>query len=216
MSAVSKPEPIRGTLWIVSAPSGAGKTSLTRALVERLNAEGIPAAISISFTTRTPREGEVHQQHYHFVAPETFSAMVADDEFLEHADVFGRRYGTGRAETQRLLGEGCQLFMDIDWQGARQLRERVGGARSVFILPPSAVELERRLRGRGQDSDAVIAERMRAARDEMSHYPEYDYLLVNDRFEHALDQMHALVLAEVLRTSAQAHRHAALIGTLLD
>lgn len=209
-------EPVGGRLWIVSAPSGAGKTSLTRALVRRLNHEGIAAAISVSYTTRVPRAGEVHRQHYHFVDPQTFSAMVSDGEFLEHADVFGRRYGTGRAETGRLLEQGCQLFLDIDWQGARQLRERVDDACSVFILPPSAEELERRLRGRGQDAESVIAERMQAARDEMSHYAEYEFLLVNDTFEHALDQMHALVMTEYLRTPAQARRQAGLLSALLD
>ncbi len=207
---------VPGTLWIVSAPSGAGKTSLTRALVQRLNAEGNAAAISVSYTTRLARVGEVDREHYHFVDSEAFSAMIARDEFLEHAEVFGRHYGTGRDETQQRLDAGCHLFLDIDWQGARQLRERIDGARSIFILPPSAQELERRLRGRGQDDDAVITARMQAARDEMSHYREYEFLLVNDDFERALEEMRAVVLAQGLRTPTQARRHATLLRALLD
>lgn len=216
MVVVTDKAVIPGTLWIVSAPSGAGKTSLTRALVQRLRLEGIASAISISYTTRPARAGEKHGEHYHFVDEETFSAMVAADNFLEHAAVFGHCYGTGRDATRQQLDAGCQLFLDIDWQGARQLRERVASARSIFILPPSAKELERRLRGRGQDTDAVIANRMRAARDEISHYREYDFLLVNDEFEQALDAMRAVVLAEDARTSAQSQRHAGLLKALLD
>lgn len=205
-----------GTLWIISAPSGAGKTSLTRKLVQRLRLEGIESAISISYTTRPARAGEKHGEHYHFVGEAAFSAMVAADNFLEHADVFGRRYGTGRDATRQQLNAGCQLFLDIDWQGARQLRARVAGARSIFILPPSVEELERRLRARGQDSDSVIVDRMRAARDEISHYREYDFLLVNDEFEQALDAMRAVVLAEGVRTATQSQRYASLLKALLD
>lgn len=205
-----------GTLWIISAPSGAGKTSLTRALVQRLRLEGIASAISVSYTTRPARVGETQGEHYHFIAEETFAAMVAADAFLEHAGVFGYSYGTGRDATRQQLDAGCQLFLDIDWQGARQLRERVAGARSIFILPPSVEELERRLRGRGQDPDAVIVDRMRAARDEISHYREYDFLLVNDEFEHALDAMRATVLAERMRTPTQSQRYASLLKALLD
>ncbi|MDR3418409.1 MAG: guanylate kinase [Nevskia sp.] len=206
---------IPGSIWIVSAPSGAGKTSLTRALVERLGQRGVPAAISVSYTTRAPRVGEVDGTHYHFVDDARFLAMVEAGEFLEHADVFGRRYGTGMAETDRQLAAGTELLLDIDWQGARQIKGRRPGALGVFVLPPSAAELERRLRGRGQDDPAVIAQRMAAARAEMSHFAEYDYLIVNDDFERALDELQTLVLARRLRLPAQQLRHADLLGGLL-
>jgi len=205
-----------GTLWIVSAPSGAGKTSLTRALVQRLRDEGVDAAISVSYTTRAARPGEAEGEHYHFVTPAVFEQMVTQRAFLEHAEVFGRRYGTGREATERRLAAGCELFLDIDWQGARQLRGQLADACSVFILPPSLATLEQRLRGRGQDGEAVIAQRMREAREELSHYAEYQWLVVNDDFDTALAELHALVVARRLRLAAQQARHAALIAALLD
>ena len=204
-----------GSLWIVSAPSGGGKTSLSRALVQRLRQRGIPAAISVSYTTRAPRAGEEHGSHYHFVDEAKFLAMVAAGEFLEHAEVFGRRYGTGLAETERLLAAGTELLLDIDWQGARQVRARRLDAMGIFILPPSATELERRLHGRGQDDPKVIAARMAAAHAEMTHYDEYDYLVVNDTFEHALEELEVLLLSRRLRLPAQRARHADLIHELL-
>jgi guanylate kinase len=204
-----------GSLWIVSAPSGGGKTSLTRALVERLAQRGVAAAISVSYTTRAPRPGETHGSHYHFVNQARFLEMVAAGEFLEHAEVFGRRYGTGRGETERLLAAGTELLLDIDWQGARQIKAQRPDARGIFILPPSAAELERRLRGRGQDGPEVIAARMAAARAEMEHFGEYDYLIVNDSFDHALEDLQALILAGRLQLEPQRARHAALVGELL-
>ncbi|MBL6752345.1 MAG: guanylate kinase [Nevskia sp.] len=204
-----------GTLWILSAPSGAGKTSLSLALVDRLKGEGIAAALSVSYTTRAPRPGEEHGRHYHFVDEASFAAMIGEGGFLEHAEVFGRRYGTGLAETERQLAAGTELLLDIDWQGARQIRALRPDARSIFILPPSTAELERRLRARGQDSDAVIAGRMRAARAEMAHYDEYSYLVVNEDFGRALEQLAAIVQAHRLRTGVQQARHAALIRELL-
>ncbi|MDE0854668.1 MAG: guanylate kinase [Nevskia sp.] len=206
--------PPPGSLWIVSAPSGGGKTSLSHALVARLAGRGISAAISVSYTTRAPRAGEQHGRHYHFVDEAQFLAMVAAGEFLEHAEVFGRRYGTGRAETERLLAAGTELLLDIDWQGARQIKARRPDTPGIFILPPSAAELERRLHGRGQDDPKVIAARMEAAHAEMTHYSEYDYLVVNDTFEQALDELEALLLARRLRLPAQQERHAALIREL--
>ncbi len=203
-----------GTLWIVSAPSGGGKTSLTRALIQRLNQRGIPAAISVSYTTRAPRAGEQDGVHYHFVDEPRFLAMAAAGEFLEHAEVFGRRYGTGRAETERLLAAGTELLLDIDWQGARQIKAQRPDAPGVFILPPSAAELERRLHGRGQDDPKVIAARMDAAHAEMTHYAEYDYLIVNDTFDHALDDLQSVLLARRLGLAGQRQRHAALIREL--
>ena len=205
----------RGNLFIVSAPSGGGKTSLTRALLERLAARGQEAAISVSYTTRAPRPGEEDGVHYHFVDEPRFLAMIERDDLLEHAHVFGRRYGTGRTKTEELLARGVDLMLDIDWQGAQQVRKLLPEARSVFILPPSSEELERRLRGRGQDDDDTIQKRMDAAKAEMSHYAEYDFLIVNDQFDRALEELTALFLAPRLEREPQAAAHADLIRALL-
>jgi len=204
-----------GGLFIVSAPSGGGKTSLSRALLPWLAGHGIDAVISVSYTTRAPRPGEQNGVHYHFVDGTSFGAMAETNEFLEHADVFGRRYGTGRARTQALLDAGQDVILDIDWQGARQVRQQMPGVVSIFILPPSAAELERRLRSRGQDSDEVIEGRMAAAREEMSHHDEYDYLVVNQFFDNAVAELGAILLAPRLLASRQRRAHAALIGDLL-
>ncbi len=200
-----------GTLFIVSAPSGAGKTSLVRALVER--EPGV--TLSVSHTTRPPRPGERDGVDYHFVDAATFERMVAEDAFLEHAEVFGNRYGTARATVERELEADRDVILEIDWQGARQVRAAMPGAVSVFILPPSREALEQRLRGRGQDDEAVIARRMARAVDEISHYDEYDYLVVNDVFETALEELRAIVRATRLRLPAQAARHAGLLRRLL-
>lgn len=207
---------VHGNLFIVSAPSGGGKTSLTRALVPRLAQRGHEAAISVSYTTRAPRPGEQDGVHYHFVDEPGFVKMVQRDAFLEHANVFGRRYGTGREKTAELLAGGVDVMLDIDWQGAQQVRRLMPQARSVFILPPSSEELERRLRGRGQDDAATIERRMAQARAEMSHWDEYDFLIVNRDFEQALDELAALFLAPRLERAGQARRHAGLIRALLE
>lgn len=203
-----------GHLWIVSAPSGAGKTSLTLALVPYLAQRGMTATISISYTTRPPRAGERNGVHYHFVDEPTFQRMVTRGEFLEHAEVFGRRYGTGRDATDKLLGAGHEVLLDIDWQGARQVRSQCPGAFGIFVLPPSAEELERRLRSRGQDTDAVINDRMQKARAEMSHWNEYDYLVVNQAFDRAVEEMGTIISARQLHRDAQQARHAALLDSL--
>ncbi len=208
--------PAPGQLWIVSAPSGGGKTSLTRALLPRLAALGVQAQISVSHTTRAPRAGEHDGEHYHFIDEARFVERIGTAAFLEHAQVFGRRYGTARAETEALLAKGREVILDIDWQGARQVRTALATARSVFILPPSRQELERRLRGRGTDSDAVIAERMALARDEMSHYREYQHLVVNADFDSALQQLIALFLSPRLALAAQEARYQGLIAELLE
>lgn len=207
--------PTPGNLWIVSAPSGGGKTSLTRALLPRLKALGVEAAISVSYTTRAPRPGEQEGVHYHYVDEARFVEMIAAGDFLEHAQVFGRRYGTGRERTEALLAAGVDLVLDIDWQGARLVRAAMPEARSLFILPPSRGELERRLRGLGTDSDAVIAARMAEATAEMSHYAEYEHLLVNADFATACTELTALFLAPRLAREAQQRRHAGLIADLL-
>ncbi|MGH8528529.1 MAG: guanylate kinase [Nevskiales bacterium] len=185
--------PARGRLVVVAAPSGGGKTSLTRALIERLNRRGIASAFSVSYTTRAPRPGELNGRDYHFVDLLTFETMIARGEFLEHARVFDRCYGTGRAITEQLLSAGTHVFLDIDWQGARQVRAKEPVALSIFIEPPSLAELERRLRSRGQDGDAVIRQRMQAAADELSHAGEFEHVLVNDDFQRTVERMESLV-----------------------
>lgn len=206
---------VRGNLYIVSAPSGGGKTSLTRALLPRLAQHGITASISVSYTTRAPRPGEVEGEHYHFVGEPDFVGMIEAGAFLEHAHVFGRRYGTGRQRTESLLAAGEDVILDIDWQGARQVRAAIPEAVGIFILPPSVAELERRLRGRSQDSEETIAARMDEAHQELLHHDEYDYLVVNERFEQALEELVAICLQPRLRRPAQETRHRALIAALL-
>ncbi|WP_428311112.1 guanylate kinase [Hydrocarboniphaga sp.] len=204
-----------GGLFILSAPSGGGKTSLSRALLPYLAAHGVSAEISVSYTTRAPRPGEQHGVHYHFTDMPGFLAMAQGNEFLEHAEVFGRRYGTGRARTRALLDAGHDVILDIDWQGARQVRQQHPAVTSIFILPPSAAELERRLRSRGTDSDDVIAGRMAAAREEMSHHDEYDYLVINQDFDRAVAELGAILLAPRLQAARQRSGHQALIEDLL-
>jgi len=176
-------------LYVVSAPSGGGKTSLVNALLERDSS----VALSISHTTRAPRPGEIDGVHYYFVDEATFDRLAAQGAFLEHARVFGYRYGTGRESVEAQLAKGLDVLLDIDWQGARQIRESFPAVRSIFILPPSLDELRRRLVGRGQDSPEVIERRMDAARAEISHAGEFDFLIVNDEFEAALADLHAII-----------------------
>jgi guanylate kinase len=197
-----------GNLFIVSAPSGAGKTSLLRTLLER----DPRLALSVSSTTRTPRAGETDGVHYHFLTHGVFRAAVAAGAFLEHAEVFGNLYGTRESDVRERLAEGRDLILEIDWQGARQVRERLPGAIGIFILPPSLAELERRLRTRATDSDEVIARRLAQARDDMTQAPDYDYLVVNEEFETALKDLAAIVVAERLRTARQVGRVANLLG----
>ncbi|HEU0196579.1 MAG TPA: guanylate kinase [Nevskiaceae bacterium] len=205
-----------GAVWVVSAPSGGGKTSLCKALVERLSRRGIVARLSVSCTTRAPRPGEVDGTDYHFVGEARFSAMVAANAFVEHAGVFGRHYGTPRAPLEQALAAGEVLLLDIDWQGGRQIRSQYPDAGGVFVLPPSIAVLRQRLRGRLGSTTELIASRMQAAREEMSHYLEYPFVLVNDNFETALSQFEALVSAERLRRPAQQLRYAALLRELLE
>lgn len=179
----------RSNLFILSAASGTGKTSLARALADRLP----DVALSISHTTRTPRAGERHGEHYYFVTAEAFQAMVDRGEFLEHAEVFGNRYGTSRTAAENLLARGKRVIFDIDWQGARSVKRVWPQATSIFLLPPSRTTLERRLRGRGQDTPDVIARRMQAAVDEMRHHDEFDYVVVNDDFDLALADLEAIL-----------------------
>ncbi|MBK1724391.1 guanylate kinase [Thiocystis violacea] len=199
-----------GILFIVSAPSGAGKTSLVKALLARDPA----LSLSVSCTTRAARTGEQDGIHYHFLDPDQFRQEIAQGAFLEHAEVFGNFYGTREADVRDCIAAGNDLMLEIDWQGARQVRERFPSSISIFVLPPSIEELERRLRGRGTDTDDIIAGRMTQARDEMRHYDEYDYLVVNDCFETALDALAAIVTAERQRLRCQSPRLARLLAPL--
>lgn len=201
----------QGTLFIVSAPSGAGKTSLVRELVESL--DGIQ--VSVSHTTRPRREGEVDGVNYHFVDVPDFEAMIERSEFFEYARVFDNYYGTSRPAVQAALAAGQDVILEIDWQGARQVRQQLPDAVSVFILPPSREELERRLSGRGTDEHAVIERRMRDAVSEMAHHDEYDYLVINDDFTTALDELRALVVSCRLTRERAGASHAALLQALL-
>ncbi len=192
----------QGTLYIVSAPSGAGKTSLVRELAARDPA----LEISVSHTTRAPRPGEQDGVHYHFIGVDRFQELVGAGRFLEHARVFDNYYGTSRDTVEERLAAGADVILEIDWQGAQQVREALPESVSVFVLPPSREELRRRLTGRGQDSDEVIERRMAQAVDEMSHYAEYDYLVVNNDFHDALEDLRALVRGRRLRFEAQCQR----------
>ncbi len=174
-----------GKLFIISAPSGAGKTSLVNALIEMLP----DVVVSVSHTTRTKRPGEIEGKDYFFTTVEKFVAMVSNGEFLEDAKVFDNFYGTSQASVQQQLDQGLKVILEIDWQGAEQVRDRIQDTISVFILPPSKTELENRLRTRGQDDDEVIARRMREARSEISHYDEFGYVVLNDDFDSALQEL---------------------------
>lgn len=204
-----------GVLLIVSAPSGGGKSTLTRHYVEHSAHTDRPAALSVSYTTRTPRPGEINGVHYHFVDDEQFDEMIAEGAFIEHAEVFGRRYGTGRAATESELESGRDVILDIDWQGARQVRASMPEAVGVFILPPSRDALEARLRARKQDADEVIEKRMEAAADEMRHCNEYDYLLINDDLERAQMDFAAIARAARSRSAVVQRHHSGLIAELL-
>lgn len=179
----------RGRLYVVSAPSGAGKTSLTHALIRRLARHGHETRFSVSYTTRKPRPGEVEGTDYFFVSQAEFERMIGHDAFLEHAWVFDRYYGTAYAETERWLSQGCDVVLDIDWQGARQVRAHVPDAVLIFIRPPSLAELESRLRARGSEDEASISRRLDEASSELAHANEYDYRIVNDNFDDALSEL---------------------------
>lgn len=202
---------MRGILFIVAAPSGAGKSSLVNACLAR----DPNIRLSISFTSRAPRPGERHAEHYHFVSAEEFEAMVAAGDFFEHARVHGDWKGTARQSVEPQLAAGHDVLLEIDWQGAAQVREKVPDAVSLFILPPSREALEQRMRNRGQDSEEVIARRLAAAREEMSHYAAFDYVVVNEDFQTAVEEMCAVFTASRLRREVQAERRGALIATLL-
>lgn len=201
----------RGQLLIISAPSGAGKTSLIRALIE--NDRRIE--VSVSHTTRPQRPGEIDGINYFFVPSETFQSMQDEGAFFEWAEVFGHFYGTSTAQLDAHLKQGADVILEIDWQGAQQVRSLLPDSAWIFILPPSVASLKTRLRGRGQDTDATIALRMQAAQAEMSHCDEADYLVINDVFDTALIELQAIISAARLRTGRQQAAHTALLSDLL-
>lgn len=205
-------EKAKGTLYVVSAPSGAGKTSLLKVVLQQLP----ELKLSISHTTRSMREGEQDGLDYHFTSIEQFEAMLKEGSFLEHANVFGNYYGTCQAWLESQLVAGHDVVLEIDWQGAQQVRKLMPDCRSIFILPPSKRELLNRLTGRGQDSEQVIKGRMDAANAEMQHFDEYDYLVINDDFETASVELAAIFTARRLRIASQRIRQAELLEDLLN
>ncbi len=202
----------KGTLYTVSAPSGAGKTSLVNALVESL----ADLKVSVSHTTRVKRPGEIDGVDYHFVSHEEFESMVKRHEFLEHAQVFTNHYGTSRLWVEDTLNKGIDVILEIDWQGAQQIRSLIPEAKSIFILPPSSDSLYQRLTGRGQDKKEVIEARMAEAKSEMSHYHEAHYLVFNDKFAVALEEFRAILLSERLLLEKQQQKHHSLLESLLS
>lgn len=201
----------RGNLFILSAPSGAGKSSLINALLKKHT----DMKVSVSHTTRAPRPGENDAEHYHFVSVDEFKTLIAKDDFFEWAQVFDNYYGTSKQAIESQLAAGIDVFLDIDWQGARQVREIINDVKTIFILPPSKHELEQRLNDRGQDSAEIIAGRMAQAQSETSHYNEYDYVVVNDDFDTALSDLETIVIAQRLTLKAQTTRYQNLINELL-
>ena len=205
-----------GNLFILAAPSGAGKSSLIKALMEKYEGNThSPMQVSVSHTTRQPRPGEVDGVHYHFVSREEFEALIEQGVFFEYAEVFGNYYGTSRVTIEQTLHRGIDVFLDIDWQGARQVKALMPDTCGIFILPPSLEVLEQRLTNRGQDSEEVIAKRMAEAKSEISHYNEYDYVIINDDFDSALMDFKAILRAERLKEEKQAAKYKGMLDALL-
>lgn len=204
-------EPAPGNLFVIAAPSGAGKTSLTRALLER----DPSILLSVSYTTRPPRSGEVDGVAYHFVTPEHFRKLKDSGEFLEHAQVHGNWYATSATWLQAQISAGHDVLLEIDWQGAAQVRRIIAGSVHIFILPPSLASLEERLVRRGQDDELTIARRLMAAREEMRHCGDFDYVIINQDFASAVDDLSAIVRASRLRSAVQAVRYRTLLAQLV-
>ena len=203
--------PRSGCLFVVAAPSGTGKSTLVNAVLAREP----DICLSISFTSRAPRPNERVDQHYHFVSVEHFLAMIADGDFFEYATVHGDYKGTARQSVEPLLAAGRDVLLEIDWQGARQVREKVPDCVTIFILPPSRQELEQRLRTRAQDSEETILRRLADSRGEIRHAHEFDYIVVNQDFDRAVEDLRAIVRAQRLRGKAQLEQHGALLNSLL-
>ena len=200
-----------GQLYIVSAPSGAGKTSMLTQLI-KIKPE---LQISVSHTTREARPGEIHGENYFYVSKDEFDQAIKRNEFFEYAEVFGNYYGTSKKAVQQQLDKGSNVILEIDWQGARKVREQFPEAISIFILPPSKADLESRLKGRKQDSDDIIRKRMQEARTEMEHYDEYNYVIINDQFEKAVGELKAVFVCEDLKLTTQQARHESLFKELI-
>ena len=200
-----------GNIFIVSAPSGAGKTSMVRALLDGDS----QVKLSVSYTTRAPRPGEVDGQHYHFVDMNAFMDMLNRGDFLESAEVYGNHYGTSQRWIENQVALGLDILLEIDWQGALQVRKLMPQAISIFVLPPSISTLKARLTGRGQDAESVIEKRLAAAREDMSHFGEFDYVIINDDFAVAAADLQAIVRASRLPLAKQMQRHGALVESLL-
>ena len=208
---------VPGNLFILSAPSGAGKSSLINALLNKDNqASSRAMQVSVSHTTRDARPGENNGEHYHFVSVEEFKNQIEQNAFYEYAEVFGNYYGTSEAAIDAQLAQGIDVFLDIDWQGAQQVRMKKPTVTTIFISPPSKEELESRLRGRGQDSEEVIASRMTQAQAECSHYNEFDYVIVNDDFEQALLDLTTIVSNQRLKCKQQTIAQQSLFTKLLS
>lgn len=212
---MSKPAIAKGTLYVISAPSGAGKTTLVKAVVAALDKRSIPVGFSISYTTRPRRDAEVDGKDYHFVDGDAFAQLVVNDALLEHANVFGNRYGTSRADVETHLDAGRDVILEIDWQGAQQVRAAAPDCISIFILPPSRAELERRLRGRDSDSEEVIKTRLAEAAEDMSHCVEADHIIVNDDLDNALEQLLAIFLNQRTKRAFVQQSHANLLQELV-
>jgi len=207
---------VPGNLFILSAPSGAGKSSLINALLEQeAESSARPLQVSVSHTTREPRPGENNAEHYHFVSVNAFKKQIAKNAFYEHAEVFGNYYGTSEAAIDEQLAQGIDVFLDIDWQGAQQVRMKKPSVTTIFISPPSKQALESRLRNRGQDSDEIIASRMEKAQAECSHYTEFDYVIINDDFDQALVELTIIVKNQRLKCKQQKIAHVSLFSELL-
>jgi len=204
----------QGNLFILSAPSGAGKSSLITALLKQTD-HSRQMQVSVSHTTRAPRPGEINGVHYHFVTVEKFEQLISEQAFYEYAKVFDNYYGTSEASVDKQLEKGIDVFLDIDWQGAKQVRVKKPIVTTVFISPPSRNELEARLRNRGQDSEQVIQSRMAQAQSECSHYQEFDYIIVNDVFEQALLDLTTIVMNQRLRADQQSEKYHILFNDLL-
>ena len=209
---MSQTATLPGLLFIVAAPSGAGKTSLVKALLESTP----DITVSVSHTTRAMRPGEENGVHYHFTDIPAFEAMRDAGEFLEHAQVFDNYYGTSRAAVQERLQQGRDVILEIDWQGARQVREHFQDSIGIFVLPPSRQALQQRLQGRGQDDEQIITRRMRDAVAEMKHYDEFDYLVINDDFDLALQELRCIVQGQHLQSARQQQKYRSLLDELLQ
>ncbi|MDO6563196.1 guanylate kinase [Amphritea sp. 1_MG-2023] len=201
-----------GTLYVISAPSGAGKTSLVKALL----AQDKQVRVSVSHTTRTIRPGETDGHDYNFISMSMFDEMIENGQFLEYANVFTNKYGTSRVWVEEQLQQGIDVILEIDWQGAQQIRKQMPECTSLFILPPSTADLRQRLTGRGTDSEEVINHRMSEAISEMSHYHEYQFLVINDNFDTALHELQSVLTAQRLKLQQQQQKHADMLAELLS